>query len=240
MLITARHHAKDLQRYLDEQLTREFAFVVEFEGNIRPVEKSENGSDLNEISVVVYPPRGAKEAKVAIQQRIADSFSTEDNKLKKSDVLLYPTGMSAISHIHDIISLYTTTTKKTIAIFGFLYVDTVKVISNIHGYECKIYSGTQYDLETLEEELAAGLELCALFTEFPGNPLFGFVDLERIKRLSDELFFLFVVDDTVGTSVNVDVISHCDDVCTSLTKMFSGGCNVMGGRVTLNPKSRGH
>lgn len=119
MLITARHHAKDLQRYLDEQLTREFAFVVEFEGNIRPVEKSENGSDLNEISVVVYPPRGAKEAKVAIQQRIADSFSTEDNKLKKSDVLLYPTGMSAISHIHDIISLYTTTTKKTIAIFGY-------------------------------------------------------------------------------------------------------------------------
>ncbi|RBR04104.1 hypothetical protein FVER53590_02511 [Fusarium verticillioides] len=200
MLITARHHAKDLQRYLDEQLTREFAFVVEFEGNIRPVEKSENGSDLNEISVVVYPPRGAKEAKVAIQQRIADSFSTEDNKLKKSDVLLYPTGMSASSHIHDIISLYTTTTKKTIAIFGFLYVDTVKVISNIHGHECKIYSGTQYDLETLEEELAAGLELCALFTEFPGNPLFGFVDLERIKRLSDELFFLFVVDDTVGTS----------------------------------------
>ncbi|KAG9500376.1 hypothetical protein J7337_008853 [Fusarium musae] len=218
MLITARHHAKDLQRHLDEQLTREFAFVVEFEGNIRPVEKSENGSDLNEISVVVYPPRGAKEAKVAIQQRIADSFSTEDNKLKKSDVLLYPTGMSAISHIHDIISLYTTTTKKTIAIFG----------------------GTQYDLETLEEELAAGLELCALFTEFPGNPLFGFVDLERIKRLSDELFFLFVVDDTVGTSVNVDVISHCDVVCTSLTKMFSGGCNVMGGSVTLNPKSRGH
>lgn len=165
MPITARHHAKDLQRYLDEQRTRAFVFVVDFEGNIRPVEKSENGSDLNEISVVVYPPRGAKEAKefwqhtgfgissrratywlenapflnqgrelpdailpvqeakeakVAIQQRIADSFSTEDNKLKKSDVLLYPTGMSAISHIHDIISLYTTTTKKTIAIFGYV------------------------------------------------------------------------------------------------------------------------
>ncbi|KAF5602631.1 cystathionine beta-lyase [Fusarium subglutinans] len=265
MLITARHHAKDLQGYLEKQLTRAFAFVVDFDGNIRPVKKSENRSDLNEISVVVYPPRGAKEAKafwqhtgfgissrratywlenapfinrgrelpeailpiqeakeakVAIQQRIADSFGTEDNKLKKSDVLLYPTGMSAISHIHDIISLYTTTTKGTIAIFGFF--------------------GTQSDLETLEEELAAGLELCALFTEFPGNPLLGSVDLARIKSLSDQFFFLFVVDDTVGTSVNVDVISHCDVVCTSLTKMFSGGCNVMGGSVTLNPKGRGH
>ncbi|KAG5793237.1 hypothetical protein H9Q69_007715 [Fusarium xylarioides] len=302
MLMPARHHAKDLQRHLDKQHTRAFIFAVDFDGNIRPVKKSDNGSDLNEISVVVYPPRGvkeagafwqhtgfgissrratywlenapflnrgrelpeailpiqeAKEAKIAIQQRIADSFSTEDNELKKSDVLLYPTGMSAISHIHDIISLYATATKKTIAIFGyvqemnlvsgqtnngfgFLYVDTIKVIGLIHGYECKIYSGIQSDLETLEEELAAGLELCALFTEFPGNPLLGSVDLERIKSLSDEFFFLFVVDDTVGTSVNVDVISHCDVVCTSLTKMFSGGCNVMGGSVTLNPKGRGH
>ncbi|KAF5615369.1 Cys Met metabolism pyridoxal phosphate-dependent enzyme [Fusarium sp. NRRL 52700] len=285
MLITARHHAKDLQRYLEKQLTRAFVFVVDFDGNIRPVEESENGSGLNEISVVVYPPQGAKEAeafwqhtvygissrratywlenapflnrgrelseailpiqeakeaKIAIQQRVADSFSTEDNKLKKSDVLLYPTGMSAVSHIHDIINLYTTTTMRTIAIFGFLYVDTIKVLSRIHGYECKTYSGTPADLETLEEDLAAGLDLCALFTEFPGNPLLGSVDLERLKRLSDEFFFLFVVDDTVGTSVNVDIIPHCDVVCTSLTKMFSGSCNVMGGSVALNPKGRGH
>lgn len=128
--------------------------------------------------MVVYPPQGAKEAKVAIQQRVADSFSTQDNKLKKSDVLLYPTGISAISRTHDIISLYATTTTRTIAIFGyvkmnlvvgqtnngsrFLYVDTIKVLSRIHGYECKIYSSTQSDLETLEEDLAAGLELCAL------------------------------------------------------------------------------
>jgi cystathionine gamma-synthase len=122
----------------------------------------------------------------------------------------------------------------------FLYVDTFKVLNEIHGYECKLYGATQSDLETLEEDLAAGLELCALFTEFPGNPILGSVDLERIERMSDEYNFLFVVDDTVGTSVNVDVISHCDVVCTSLTKMFSGSCNVMGGSVALNPKGRGH
>ncbi|EXL84022.1 hypothetical protein FOPG_03582 [Fusarium oxysporum f. sp. conglutinans race 2 54008] len=170
-----------------------------------------------------------------MQQRIADSLSTKDNKLKNSDVLLYPTGMSDISHIHDIISLYTTATKRTVAIFGFLYVDTFKVLSKIHGYECKLYDATQSDLETLEEDLASGLQLWALFTEFPGNPLLGSVDLERIERIYDEYDFLFVVDDTVGTSVNVDVISHCDVVCTGLTKMFSGRCNVMGGSVALKP-----
>ncbi|KAH7169177.1 hypothetical protein DER46DRAFT_680714 [Fusarium sp. MPI-SDFR-AT-0072] len=154
MLVTACQYAKDLQGYLERQRMRASVFVVDFDGNIRPVKKAENGSDLNKIYVVVYPQQGEKEAKAFWQHTGYDSLSTKDNKLKKkSDVLLYPTGMSAISHIHDIISLYTTTTKRTIAIFGFLYVGTFKVL--------------EYD-------------------------------------------FLFVVDDTVGTSVNVDVISHCD------------------------------
>ncbi|EWZ83864.1 hypothetical protein NW765_008227 [Fusarium oxysporum] len=157
---------------------------------------SNRGRELPE---AILPIQEAKEAKIAMQQRIADSLSTKDNKLKNSDVLLYPTGMSDISHIHDIISLYTTARKRTVAIFG-----------KIHGYECKLYDATQSDLETLEEDLASGLQLWALFTEFPGNPLPGSVDLERIERIYDEYDFLFVVDDTVGTSVNVDVISHCD------------------------------
>lgn len=49
--------------------------------------------------------------------------------------------------------------------------------------------------------------------------------------------FVLVVDDTVATSVNVELLSSCDIICTSLTKMFSGSCNVMGGSVVLNPKS---
>ncbi|QKD55652.2 pyridoxal phosphate-dependent transferase [Fusarium oxysporum Fo47] len=182
---------------------------------------SNRGRELPE---AILPIQKAKEAKIAMQQRIADSLSTKDNKLKNSDVLLYPTGMSDISHIHDIISLYTTARKRTVAIFG-----------KIHGYECKLYDATHSDLETLEEDLASGLQLWALFTEFPGNPLLGSVDLERIERIYDEYDFLFVVDDTVGTSVNVDVISHCDIVCTGLTKMFSGRCNAMGGSVALKP-----
>lgn len=63
MLLTACCYAKDLQGYLERQRMRAFVFVVDFDGNIRPVKKSENGSDLNEIYVVVYPQQGEKEAK---------------------------------------------------------------------------------------------------------------------------------------------------------------------------------
>lgn len=48
---------------------------------------------------------------------------------------------------------------------------------------------------------------------------------------------MLIVDDTVGTSVNVNILPFCDVICTSLTKMFSGGCNVMGGSMVLNPRS---
>ncbi|KAF4455324.1 Cys/Met metabolism, pyridoxal phosphate-dependent enzyme [Fusarium austroafricanum] len=101
-----------------------------------------------------------------------------------------------------------------------------------------LYSASPFDLDTLQEDLASGLQLSALFTEFPNNPLLGSVGLERLQKLSTDNDLLFVVDDTVATSVNTELISYCDVVCTSLTIMFSGSCNVMGGSIALNPQSR--
>jgi cystathionine gamma-synthase len=119
---------------------------------------------------------------------------------------------------------------------SFLYVDTFKVLSKVHGFDCKLYGHAT--LSELEADLAAGMQLDALYTEFPGNPLLGSVDLDRLYKLANEYNFLFVVDDTVATSANVDLISSCDLACTSLTKMFSGACNVMGGSIALNPQSK--
>ncbi|KAI1067763.1 hypothetical protein LB507_010463 [Fusarium sp. FIESC RH6] len=184
------------------------------------------------------PDEEASESKLKVQRRIADLFSTDTNRLGVDDVFLYPSGMSSISHTAETIQHLNTNGKATVAIFGFLYVDTFKVLSKIYGLNCKIYGATPSDLDTLEADLADGLQLSSLFTEFPGNPLLGSVDLERLQKLSIDHHFLFVVDDTVATSVNVGIVSYCDVVCTSLTKMFSGSCNVMGGSVALNPQSR--
>ncbi|KAF4969733.1 hypothetical protein FSARC_3076 [Fusarium sarcochroum] len=200
----------------------------------------ENAPFLNpksNVSATGVQTAEAENSELIVRERIADLFSTETNSLGVDDVFLYPTGMSAISHTAETVHHFTTSMKKTVAIFGFLYVDTFKVLSKIYGFDCKLYGATPSDLDVLEADLAAGLELSALFTEFPGNPLLGSVDLERIHRLASDHQFLFVVDDTVATSVNVELVSYCDVVCTSLTKMFSGSCNVMGGSIALNPQS---
>lgn len=92
-------------------------------------------------------------------------------------------------------------------------------------------------MDKFQHDLETGPQIDALFTEFPGNPLLKSLDLERVHTLSRRYGFVVVVDDTVGTSINVDLLRHCDIICTSLTKMFSGGCNVMGGSMFINPQS---
>jgi cystathionine gamma-synthase len=85
-------------------------------------------------------------------------------------------------------------------------------------------------LNDLEEKLESGERFLALFCEFPGNPLLKSPDLCRIRELADKYHFAVVVDETVGSFLNVHVLPYADIVVSSLTKVFSGDSNVMGGR----------
>ena len=77
-----------------------------------------------------------------------------------------------------------------------------------------------------------------MFTEFPGNPLLQSPDLSRLRDLSIAYNFLLIVDDTLSGYPNVNVLPSCDFICTSLTKLFSGKSNVMGGSIVVSPASR--
>lgn len=112
------------------------------------------------------------------------------------------------------------------------------MLSKIYAIDCILYgTADALNLTALETDLQSGLEIDALYTEFPGNPLLNSPDLSRLQELATRYGFLLVVDETVGTAVNLALLPCCDIICSSLTKMFSGGCNVMGGSTVLNPKS---
>ena len=72
--------------------------------------------------------------------------------------------------------------------------------------------------------------ILALFTEFPSNPLLRSANLPRLRALADKYDFLIIIDETIGNFVNVEVLPYADVVVSSLTKVFSGASNVMGGR----------
>lgn len=113
---------------------------------------------------------------------------------------------------------------------SFPYIDTLKILEKF-GPGCYFYGhGSSEELDDLEKKLQGGECLLALFCEFPSNPLLKSPDLKRIRELSDKYDFAVVVDETVGNFMNVHVLPYADVVVSSLTKVFSGDSNVMGGR----------
>ena len=119
----------------------------------------------------------------------------------------------------------------------FPYTDTLKILEK-WGPGCHFYGhGLDKDIDDLEilleEESAKDPSrppILALFTEFPSNPLLRCADLPRLRALADKYNFLIVVDETIGNFVNVEVLPFADIVVSSLSKVFSGDANVMGGR----------
>ncbi|KAI1130198.1 pyridoxal phosphate-dependent transferase [Nemania abortiva] len=192
-------------------------------------------------------------AKSAIRRRIAGVLTTDLDLASKSlpvmesnargvsnmqehDIYLTPCGMNAIFTTHQAL-LKARTPQKSVN-FGFPYVDTLKILQKFGPGAVFYGRGSTADLDDLEARLQAGEKFLALFCEFPGNPLLTCPDLTRIHRLADMYDFAVVVDETIGNFVNVNVLPLADVVVSSLTKIFSGDCNVMGGSIILNPGGR--
>lgn len=192
-------------------------------------------------------------AKSAIRRRIAGVLTTDIDLASKSlpvmdsnargvsnmqehDIYLTPCGMNAIFVTHQAL-LKARAPQKSIN-FGFPYVDTLKILQKFGPGAVFYGRGSSADLDDLEARLKAGEKFLALFCEFPGNPLLTCPDLTRIRRLADTYDFAVVIDETIGNFVNVNVLPLADVVVSSLTKIFSGDCNVMGGSIILNPGGR--
>ncbi|KAH7344427.1 PLP-dependent transferase [Rhizoctonia solani] len=199
------------------------------------------------------PKANAALAKTALRRRIAgvlvnDSpsapLSDETPELGASkrgvdvtedDVFLFPTGMASIWTSHQL-ALAVRPQHKSVC-FGFPYTDTLKILQK-WGPGCHFFGrGQDADIDELSSILQTE-SILALYTEFPSNPLLRSANLPRLRELANKHDFLIVVDETVGSFVNVEVLPYADIVVSSLSKVFSGEVNVMGGSLVLNPKGK--
>lgn len=121
------------------------------------------------------------------------------------------------------------------AMFGFPYTDTLKVLERF-GCGAEFYpQGDATDLLALRT-LLEGEEIAGIFCEVPSNPLLRTPDLPALHELASAHGVPLVVDDTIGTCVNVDALAYADLVATSLTKAVSGEGDVMAGALAANPR----
>ncbi|KAJ1680155.1 Cystathionine gamma-synthase [Spiromyces aspiralis] len=233
---SASYHREFAAECLDEQIDRETEVYME----------ERFGRNIN----LQY----AAQAKVAVRRRIAgvlrDGEAVEPGALANSrgvrglsedDVYLTSSGMGAIFHTHRALLEALGHDRKSVC-FGFPYTDTLKVLEKFGpgAYFFGHGEGADYDRleEAIKTEEDAGQRILAVFTECPSNPLLKTADLPRLRRLADAYGFALVIDETIGSFVNIDTLSWADVVASSLTKAFSGDSNVMAGSIVLNPNRR--
>jgi cystathionine gamma-synthase len=175
----------------------------------------------------------ACDAAGAIKTTLGKAYRVEHPE----QVMLCSCGMNAVYAVFEaMIRLNRGTEKQTILQAGWLYIDTLEIIRKFGRSSVLLASVT--DMTKLEEKIISGHEtIGAVFTEIPNNPLIECVDLPRLYDLCKRYDIPLVVDSTIGTPYNMNILPYCDVAIESLTKFACGKGDVLMGAVILNDKS---
>ena len=172
----------------------------------------------------------AGEAKRAVRGQIAQLTG-----VPVECVHLFGSGMSALYAVHR--ATIRLSPGRQSAQVGFPYVDTLKIQQDLGPGVHFFPFGDDHELRRLERLLETEA-ISAAFCEFPSNPLLDSLDLAALAVLAERHAFPVVVDETLGTYINVDLLPVADVLITSLTKYFTGAGDVLAGAAIINPSSR--
>jgi cystathionine gamma-synthase len=122
---------------------------------------------------------------------------------------------------------------------GWLYLDSgcvlKKFLTDEESLDC-CYDAT--DTNAIVAAIkACGASLAGVVIECPTNPLVQVADLKRISEVVRQQGGVLMIDPTIASIYNVDVLRYCDILTTSLTKYASHQGDVMIGALALNPES---
>ncbi|KIJ15987.1 cystathionine gamma-synthase [Paxillus involutus ATCC 200175] len=167
------------------------------------------------------------------------------HRVTEEEVFLFPCGVAAIFNAHQLLLEVRAGQPSKSVVFGFPYTDTLKIVEKCGPGVYFFGHGLDSDIDDLEAMLAqgsttneSGPPILALFTECPSNPLLRVVNFPRLRALADKYDFLIIIDETVGSFANVNVLPFADIVISSLSKFVCGRANVLGGSLVLNPNGR--
>lgn len=178
---------------------------------------------------------------VALCQRIPRDVELAA-RLTTKDVFLYTTGMAAVFRLQE--AFFKSGRRGPVVALGAVFHSTFHLFEELEGTtttneeegevegfkhfgECEDSEKVMDQLEEYAKGLKQkGKKVGYLFVEFPSNPLLVSVDLGRLRKIADQYDFPVVVDDTVGSFCNLDVLPVADVVVSSLTKTFSGYADV--------------
>lgn len=121
---------------------------------------------------------------------------------------------------------------------GWIYVDTIRILEKWSSSP-PIVVNEIYDLQPLKDVLKEhGKRVAGIVTEIPTNPLVQTADIEELRKLADKYRCALILDPTLVSPHNVNVLPYADLHINSLTKYCAQEADVMLGALAVNSKSR--
>jgi cystathionine gamma-synthase len=179
-----------------------------------------------------------EEAATRIRQALAAAYGHD---LPVSEVHLTPSGMAATYAAFQAVNAAQAPLGRTRWVqLGWLYLDTIAILQKFTAAPAEDYlhHANVFDLEGLARLLDAhDGRVAGVFTEVPTNPLIQTPALPALAALCRARGVALVLDPTIASPWNIDVLPHADIVVNSLTKYTAGEGDVILGAAAVNPGS---
>lgn len=159
---------------------------------------------------------------------------------RQADVLVCASGMNAFYSGFRAVQAFQRKRRRTAWIqLGWLYLDSGCVLQEfLDGGETLECIYDVRDVDVLVKRIQEiGDALAAVVVECPSNPLIRVCDLRRIAVAVREQGGVMVVDPTIASIYNIDVLPFADLLVTSLTKYVAIEGDIMIGALAVNPES---
>ncbi|MEO7414219.1 MAG: PLP-dependent transferase [Opitutaceae bacterium] len=155
-----------------------------------------------------------------------------------ADVLLTNSGMNAIYGTFRAVAQLQAARGRTVWVqLGWLYLDTIEILKKFGRSTADyVYVRDVFDREGLERIFARhGHRIAGVVAEVPTNPLIQTPDVPALAALCRQHGAKLIVDPTISSIFNLDVLPHADVITSSLTKYAASGGDVLAGFVAVNP-----
>ena len=155
-----------------------------------------------------------------------------------ADLLVANCGMNAIDAAFRAITELQAPRGRTVWIqLGWLYLDTIAILQKFtRAPGDYVHVGQVFDLAALEAVLVrhAG-RVAGIVAEVPTNPLIQTPDVPGLAALARRHGARVVLDPSIASAFNLEVLPHADIVASSLTKYAASAGDLTAGLVVVNP-----
>ena len=157
------------------------------------------------------------------------------------DLVLAPSGMNAIYAAFRASAELQAARGRTVWLqLGWLYLDTIAILRKYTTTPADyVYVRDPLDREGIERIFTRhGSRIAGVFAELPTNPLIQTPDVAALASLCRGHGAHLLIDPSVVSFFNVDVLPYADAIVSSLTKYTASEGDLTAGAVAINPRGR--